>query len=530
MTLFQIGLIASLLVAVAHIVWSRICAAEDQEANFPSWGAVVASVFIAITVRFFFVLLLLRTEFVAFESDEITRWMISNSWSQTPYFFTSWDGIWLSGNFAYYGFFMWFFQSPLVALQVGNCVAQAVGIAGLAYTGYVIGGSRRAAMASALLASVGYPFMIMGTGALSEVVMMSLIAPLFAFTCQFLSCSRNQVMRRLLFAFAGAIATFGLASHHYLGWIAILTGIPLFLLAIFFRWRGLGWTGWLGLLIMAVGAILFPILWILGSWHYLGSPLAFLKNQMELNRMHMQDHSHIEVSAFFANPSTYWKQAAFLVFPALASMALRVGPNWFLRRLSLGLFIFTFLLLHSLRAHLSGFYVTHERYVALHYMLTFPLAGAAIGDLVSALFGPKRLSLPLRTALMGLLSCFMFCWCAYNVSISFKYSKTNGTAEWPTDTLTVGYWLKRELNYPQILTVEEIRGTLGVFELDPAGFSLNFMAYTSGRPDSLLPVAHVSWPSQIPMGFRVVISNDEVIPEGFVQITSFGQWRVLRRS
>lgn len=530
MTLFQFGLIASLLVAAANVAWNRISDGEDPAEETSSWAAVVASVFLAISIRFFFVLLLLRTEFVAFEADEITRWMISYSWSETPYFFTWWDGIWLSGNFAYYGFFMWFLQSPLVALQVGNCIAQGVGIAGLAYTGYVIGGSRRAAMASALLASVGYPFIIMSIGALSEIVMMTLIGPLFAFTLQFLSCSRDQVVRRLVLAVAGAVAVFALASHHYIGWIAILTGGPFLLLGIFCRWRSFGWAGWIGLVLLLFGAGLFPILWMLSSWHYFGSPLAFLENQSKLNAAHMQNLLPPEVPAFFTNPLTYWKQAAFLILPSLAGLVLPFGSSLFVRRLSLGSFIWVFLILYSLRAHLSGYYAAYERYVALHYMLTIPLAGAALGDLAAALSGPRRLSLPLRTALLGLLSCFMLCWCAYNVSISFKYSKTNGTADWPTDTLTVGYWLKRELNYPQILTMEEVQGTIGVYERDSAGFSGNFMAYISGRPDKLLPVAHESWPSQIPTVFRILISNDEVIPMGFVQVTSFGQWRVLRRS
>lgn len=198
MTLLQIGILTAILVSVARAFLTRKVITGNHSGCAPSWSAVSACILLAICIRFFLVMLLLRTEFVAFEGDEVNRWALAHQWSQSPFFFSGWDGIWLSGNFAFYGTLMWFFESPLVALQVGNCLAQVVGILGLAHAGYVIGGSRICAIVTALLTAVGYPWVLMGVGALSEALTASLIVPAFTFTLQFFTGPGEQTRNRMI--------------------------------------------------------------------------------------------------------------------------------------------------------------------------------------------------------------------------------------------------------------------------------------------------------------------------------------------
>jgi len=510
-----------------RVVTSR---SEEDRSIEVGLGWVVSVILLSILIRFFMLLLFLRTDFVATEGDEVTRWMISGGWASDPFLFTSWDGVWLIGNFAYYGTLMRCFDDPLIALQIGNCLAQGVSIIGIAYTGYVVTGKRIAAMISALFAAVGYPFIWLGTGAMSE-VLTSAVAPFaMAFVIQFLGCAPEESRRKLVWACLAALALFSAASQHFISWIAILTGIPLVGLALVVNWRNQGVAGWVGAGVIFFGMGLFPILWMIGSWHYLGSPLAFYENTKRMNMRDMGLESDVASSAFWAYPNLLWNQAGPLVILAVAAMMTRISSALSYRRYALGLYIFLLLLVFSVRAELSGFYLVRHRYVMLPYVLMIPLAGAAISDLWSRVGGSERSRLFKSVGIAALMCVLVIGWIGFNFSMSFRFAEFSGSTYWHNDGLAIGYWLKRELKFPQVLTPEEAGGLIGVHERDIGGASWNLMAYNAGENERIRAIPQDQWNDAISTDFRILISNDEVIPMGFVQITSFGQWRVLRRS
>jgi len=505
----------------------RIDSAPESESI--SWGTVAACVMGAICLRLLFLLVFGRTSFFTSEIDEIIRWQIAKNWSLMPFLFTAWDGIWLTGSFAYFGTCMLIFDDPLIATQIGNCIAQIVGIVGLAYTGYVVGNSRIAAIATALLASVGYTYIWLGYGAMSEVLMAALIAPAFVSVVQFLGCEREAGRRKLIWAATAGIILFLFAANHYVAWIAIITGIPFLIVGLIIRRRHLAITGWIGVALIILGMGLFPVLWMYGSWYYLGDAMKFYENTIRMNVQQMGELGTEGVARYLVYPKLYLRQSAPLLLLIFASIMAFPSAENIRRRYSLGLFGISLLLVLSLRAESSGFAIPHQRYTILPYTLTFPLVGAAIADVWQrhrsgiGFFSPRRLSLAAMLALLGVG------WCGYNYTMSLRYNEFCATKTWPQDTMAIGHWLKAELANPQLLTPEEAHGMIGVHEREPFINHCALMAYASGAANRWRPIAGTDWKNQIPGELRIIITNEVGPVPGFTRINTFGQWRVFRR-
>lgn len=543
MTNILIGLAGAAVLAVLSLIFpAREKDSADGSASLnPALLAIICAL-IAVIVRLVQLSMLSRSGFIGAEMDEPTRWAMAASWTKDPYFFTFWDGVWLTGGVAYTGVFMKLVGDPIRGMQAANLAAQIFTLGAIAAAGWMVGGRARCGAAAAALASVGFPFIFIGTGPLAEGMMGGTACFTLFASVGFL---KPGVARGKRFAFeiATAAGLFATASLHYNGWIAILVAAPLLLAGVWACRREFGKLEWLGVALIVLGAAAFPAAWIFESARVLGSPLAFLHNQTRLNAEHMAGvkATYGDHDPLWVYPRLFWSEAGALI--PLLLLAAAPGPRpepcaaRGLRpaRLAALAVILLFLIATSLRAKLSGFCPPFHRYLIIPYALSFPAAGAAFATLPSPralLLDPARRALARRFAASAVVvgfCAFGWGWTGLNFKMARDPQKHLHSITWDHDAISLAAWLQQELRHPQQLTRDESRNLIAFHAADAADEGIcNLIAYYSDRRGQLRLIPAGSWPA-VPPEFGLAITRTAELPEGFAPVTNIGRWRLLRR-
>lgn len=469
------------------------------------------------------VLLMRRAGFLMHTFDEPVRFEISWNWARDPFFFTHWDGIWLSGSFIYYGAFMKLLGSASNGLEVALIVGWSFSVLGIAAVARVASARRWVAAAAGLLLAVGHPLVTISHGPMAEVPLIGFLGCAVALSWWLLARpERAFAGRKLLAALGAAVCLAAAASLHYTAWMAIVVLMPFLTWGAWMRRNQLGAADWAGLLLIVAGSAAFPLAWAFMSWRVFGSPTAFLENQV--NALEPTQATTGGLLAMY--PRLLLRQ----VWPLLPLMVAALAAAWRgPRRGSLRVLVLYgagLLALMMLSAVSGGHGATPVRNLIVPYAVLLILVALAAIPLESLLF--QSASRGRRTAVAGLLLLFAG-WIVGNVVVAREDVAISRWVMEPDEVALAG-WLKHELSRPRTLD-PALRPRFAVITAEPRTVPAAMLAYLTGMPDAfiLTEFEEDGLPLRLPPGVPyLLIDHDHDAVASFDLLARIGSWRVMR--
>lgn len=481
--------------------------------------AGLAILLAAALARMCLMFVLTRRGFDILCADESCRLAIAWTWKNAPYAFSS-DGVWLTGNFCYYGLLMKLLGDTALALQVGVVLGHLLTVAGAYFLAWTLSGRHWIGAVGAWLVAFMFTFLWIGAGPLVEGLMTASFMIGLALAWRTLQTPKTQPLRQWSLAAGAGFFFFAVTTLHYAGWMALSVMLPLLAGAAWQR-RGDPARRILGpgALIVA-GSALFPLLWCAWSWRVLGSPLAFLANQAALNNAY---HIHTlwgMTSPVGAYLRCFLAQAGMLLPLAITALAWR-GDGWGARRWLL-LFIPLLLGLMTLSAIRGGISAGVFRNSAIPTTSMTILAALSLQPL-EGLFAPGRLRWPLRPLLGGMALLLLLAWMVFNMAMGNRYETTAFGHPFYTSS-ALGAWLRLEVRKPESLAGLGPQTRIGFYCAENCIEMRDYVAYQAGCPERLVALT----PEQMQKGelkeFDYMISERPVTAVGWrpmMQITPY---------
>lgn len=484
----------------------------------------------AVIVRLSMLLLMARNGFLIFTMDEAVRGSIASGWSRDPFWFTQWDGIWLSGGFAYFGLLMKLLGGEVLGVQLGALLGSFLTISGAYFLACTLTGRRWIGAAAALLIAPGFPFLWFGHGPLVEGLIGGLFLFSFAFCWRFAASDRDRPRQQWGYAIAAGTALFLATSMHYTAWMAIFLGVPFFVVAVWRRREALGPAGLPAGTFVLFSAAIFPVIWMLGSWHYLGHPLTFLRNQSGTMAYYMDvlGRSDAGLSKFIVYFKELWNEAG----PLLpATIGLGVVALWARTKLLggriLGLYLIGLLLLMSSLAVSTGYGVP-SRSLIIVYSLVVVLTAVLFETFSNLVFFPGSKRNVLRLSALLSLCAMAMGWLGFNGLMANRYELYSGS-EAPHDTLVLGLWLQQEMRNSQQMRPLAPTSSIGFYTDENLGEWIALIGYLGSCHSRLVPLSADQWTNFQFDSLAYLISSDDRVPEGFGLLTQIGRWRIHSR-
>lgn len=443
--------------------------------------AGLAALFAAALARMSIMHVLTRHGFDFLCADESCRMAMAWGWKNSPYAFT-YDGVWLTGDFCYYGLLMKLIGNASLALQVGVALGHLLTVAGAYFLAWTLAGRHWIGAVGAWLVAFMFTFLWIGTGPLVEGPMTASFMIGLALAWRTLQAPGGPPARRWLLAAGAGFFFFAVTTLHYAGWMALAVALPLLAWA---AWQRRGELGWRilgpGALILA-GSALFPLLWCYWSWRRLGSPLAFLANQTAVNQSY-----HIYTLWGMKSPvgaylRCFLAQSGMLLPLAAAALAWRergLGP----RRLLLA-FIPLLLGLMTLSTVKGGVSAGVFRNSAILTASMAILAALSLQPL-EKLFVPGRPRGWLKPLLGGAAGLLALAWMAFNTAMGDRYEASAFGQQYHT-TVALGAWLQQEVRTPESLKGFGPRTRIGFYQKDNCTMMRDYLAYKAGCPERLV--------------------------------------------
>ena len=486
----------------------------------------IALLLAAIVIRLSLSIMLHRNGYLFYTMDEPTRWNMSVDWSHHPYPFTGWDGIWLTGSFAYYGAWIKLFGHPILGMQAGVLIAVFLTMSASYFLAWTMSERHWIGAAVVWLFTPAYPFLWFGHGPLAESLVAGLFMFSFAFCWKFLMNSRYPLTIWINAATA-SLLLFATASIHYVAWLAILIGALFFSIAFWRRYGKLSSHHKAAVTLILLGAVLFPILWMIGSNHYLGHPLQFMRNQAAImeNYMTLLGRPDDPLLNFLVYPKTVVRQTGLLlpVVIVLGAIAAWRGSAVLGVRILFG-YILSLLLFMCLMAMRNGYGVP-ERSITIVYSLILILFSLSLSALEPLWNYPKtRVRRLLLGASMGLLT---IGWFGFNGLIANRYVAQGGN-ELEHDNIALAGWLQQEALQSHALAPLSADSRIGIFERGGNPGTIDIIRYLSGMPVRLVYISEQQWSSGQTPAIDYLITNFTDSSSGFIPMKQFGRWCIQK--
>jgi hypothetical protein len=279
----------SLSVAIFFLVYEILHSVKKEKIpRKPATEETVAPIpWMPLLVLFLFKLILiiclLAAGFTELWADDPSRWMMSFEWGRDPWFAPQ-DHVWLGMSFYIFGGAMKILPDPLLASLIVSILASLSSLFAMYFYATRISSDNTIGFLSALLfASIPMHtwLSVMTMSDLLYMVFLGLALGLFLnYLRRFREGETGKARGSLVFF---ALCVFCMTGTRYEGWVMTLC----LGLAFWMHWllcrphqKGIGWAWLIG---VSLVMILYPLLWSLSSWRFLGSPTAFWENQARLN-------------------------------------------------------------------------------------------------------------------------------------------------------------------------------------------------------------------------------------------------------
>ena len=318
----------------------------------------------------------------------------------------------------------------------------------------------------------------------------------------------------LLAALLAALVT----SFHYIGWMAVITGLALLLPFAFFRRRALGPAALPGSLLIAGASALYPLAWMYCSWRVFGDPLQFLHNSIDMLTI---SKDGVETAAFASGALVYLRilapQAGLLVPLILLALVRHPARR---RLLPMPIYLVALFTLMTLVALRGAYNHAPWRSVIVIYLGLVVLAALAADALP-----PLRTAGRLRLLPIAGMVLFLAGWFGSNGLMAHR-AEFHLTEVMPHDTLALGHWLRQEARQPQQLLFSPAT-RIGVHSADDLGPVWTvWLGYASGTPDRIKSITDPVLTPAALRGFDYLFSYLETPPADWRTLYTFGRWTV----
>lgn len=444
--------------------------------------AGLAALLGAALTRMIVMYIVTRNGFDYFCADESCRLAMAWGWKGTPYLYT-FDGVWLTGNFCFFGLLMKWIGSPALALQVGVVLGHVLTVIGAYLLAWVLSTRHWIGAVGAWLVAFMFTFIWIGTGPLVEGLMTAFFMIGLALAWRTLQLPMLRPWCQYLLTGGAALSFFIVTTLHYVGWMALAVLIPILFCAAWLRRHELGRTGLVTVSVTAVFSSIFPLLWCYWSWRNHGSPIAFLAKQAEVNLTY---HFHTNWGMKSPTPAYF---RCFLVQSGMLIPLACVNLTWRGRGLTaqrlLMLFIPLLLSLMTISTLRGGMAAGVFRNSAIMTASMTILAALSLQPL-ETVFSPGSPIRLLRKLTLGSLCILLFMtWIIVNLLLSNRYEQTFFGHRSHT-TMALGAWLQQEVRKPEWLKDFGPNTRIGFFQ-DLAGIeNRDYLAYKAGCPERLV--------------------------------------------
>jgi len=311
--------------------------------------------------------------------------------------------------------------------------------------------------------------------------------------------------------------------------MALALGTPFFLGAVGYKWGRLNRWSRLGVALICLSIMIFPIFWLYGSWRYLGHPFQFVRNQMQFSVNHPNaiDFNSTLWYHGIIYPKEIMKQTGLLwplTFPLLA-LILWKNRGW---RVALSLIIMTLLLTLFLiiTAINSGYGNTPFRTPILIYLLLLCLFSMGMGIFPCPLTSRQFTSWRNRW-ILSLLGLMLVGWFGYNGLMGNRVEE-KVAEDIPHDIITLGAWLQQEVKHPQMLPHFGVKTRIGIIAPKYQAEWSFYLAYAAGCPERISSVPTDTATGNILGQYDYLIILEQSPPSGWEALASFGRWKVLK--
>lgn len=458
---------------LAAVSWRRPSPSAAPSDCPPVWAA--AALMGAFALRLAIVSLVEANGFILTTMDEPARWQLALDWAERPFLF-SWDGIWLTGNFAFFGAPVRWGLPLLMALQIGVLIQHAVTLGGMFYLTWILSGRRWPAAAAALAVAVAFPLLWMGRGPLADPMVGGAMLFGAGWVIRWRRLCASGANRALGYACAAGVAAFVATSMHFTGWMAVAVAAPFVLGAALTAPPEGRRAARFGLLVIGFGSALFPFLWFTGSWGCYGDPFEFLRVQAEANQFYLPDQTLLP-PRWAIYPwelaCQWWMMAPLVLSGGAMALAGRLGApaRW------LGVYGLALLGLMALSAVMGGYSAGWYRSVIVLNLIGMALAAASLRSLGGWAAGVcwRRVSVAMAALVLA------GTWCVFNVANANRAEMmtTQGLSHrW----VAVGTWLGLEARHPAMLPPFRPDGRAVAYCEPGAQSILPYLNYTAGLP------------------------------------------------
>lgn len=526
--LIEMAAVGGILLVIAVAIANR--RNRDAIAGDLNWTQTWLGLTTAFAIRMTALLFLIRNGQELMTMDEPIRWHIGYHWTEHPYFFTHWDGVWLPGQLAMSGVLGKLIHPPLISIQAGVFLCQLLTLAGMFYLCLVLTGRRWIGMLAVLITAMGYPLLWMGQGPLVETVIGGTFLLAMACLVRFVQIRTEKGRGGWCSLGLAALFIFATNALHYIGWMAVFIGM-LFLVPLGLKHRrNIGRAFWPASILIAFSAAIVPALWIFYSWRVLGHPFQFYINTHVDQRIDINFGPQAASKIFRAMlyPKEITRQAG-LLLPLIIGGVVIGGRGAAVRRWLFG-FIATIGLIMEAQALAGNFTWIYFRSLILVYLLLIVFACVSIEPVFGALQGifGARIRRLAWTGLVVLLAG----WLGYNGLMANRY-ESHGE-DMPHDTIALGKWLQQETRRPQDLQSFGPETRIGIYyeSYTATPFtdqSKDYLAYSGGCPDRLASVSKKDFDEGRFNSFDYVFvfESDKAIPGGEM-FNRIGRWRLYR--
>ena len=312
--------------------------------------------------------LLYRAGFVSLTADDFGRAVAAGLWAQRPYFVWH-GGAWLPFHMILVGSALRLVWDLLWVPRTVNILLGAISILLIYRLGKELFKDRRIGLFAALLLAFNPAHLWLSSGMLVEIPYLTLLLGCMLSFIVFLQRSRSSYL------FLSAVLL-GLANgFRFEGWmVSLFFSLYLAWLGIYrFIHRQTNLKGVAVLWVAAIVPMVFPVLWVAGSYQQTGDPFHFL-SVIRTYKLTWNGSQRSFINYLITSWRIGWL-IILLMFPALAHCVYRYGKSqalrWYLGITLIPLVMF--LWLHGGQAEPPGNYI---RYLTPFLCVFLPLLGA----------------------------------------------------------------------------------------------------------------------------------------------------------